>query len=102
MSKSHSNEDQKGIELEILGLFRQVAARRNTPELTPSMVHQRLWYTKGREYPITSVRRALTVLTTKGSLQKLSKTKTGPYGKPEHFWKLDTSGGVDGVQKDLF
>lgn len=101
MSKSHSN-DEKGIEVEILGLFRRIAARRKPPELTPSMVHQRLWYNSGREYPITSVRRAMTVLTKKKSLQKLTKSKTGPYGKPEHFWKYVPSVKTDGIQTDLF
>lgn len=39
--------------------------------------------------PITSVRRAITNLTTKNKLQKCSKEqgmKIGNYGKPNHFW----------------
>lgn len=38
--------------------------------------------------PITSIRRAITVLTDKGKLEKLDEMKEGNYGKPNHKWRL--------------
>ena len=37
--------------------------------------------------PITSVRRALSNLTRDGKLRTSGQTK-GPYGRPEHYWRL--------------
>lgn len=37
--------------------------------------------------PLTSIRRAITVLTNKGILQKTDDKVTGIYGKPEYIWK---------------
>lgn len=42
----------------------------------------------GKDYPITSVRRAMTTLTEEGKLIKLSEMKPGNYGKPNYTWKL--------------
>lgn len=42
---------------------------------------------KGYDYPITSVRRAITTLTDEGKLQKLNSMKEGDYGKPNHTWQ---------------
>ena len=39
--------------------------------------------------PITSIRRALADLTSKGKLTKSSIMKKGPYGKQVHCWKLN-------------
>ena len=38
--------------------------------------------------PITSIRRALTNLTNAEELVKTDKQVKGPYGRPEHLWKL--------------
>jgi hypothetical protein len=38
--------------------------------------------------PITSIRRAITELTSKGRLEKLDKMKKGEYGKNCHCWRL--------------
>lgn len=38
--------------------------------------------------PITSVRRAITNLTTNGDLFKTDKKVNGPYGRPECLWRL--------------
>ena len=40
------------------------------------------------EYPLTSIRRAITNLTRKGLLIKTDETALGIYGKNEHFWKF--------------
>jgi len=39
-------------------------------------------------YPITSIRRALTNLTNKGLLVKTDRFKIGRYGKKTHTWSL--------------
>jgi hypothetical protein len=51
---------------------------------SPSMVYDAL----PEHWPITSVRRAITNLTTAGELVKTNNTVTGMYGKPEHLWSL--------------
>tara|TARA_R110002020_G_scaffold443766_1_gene655058 strand:- start:42715 stop:42900 length:186 start_codon:yes stop_codon:yes gene_type:complete len=38
--------------------------------------------------PITSIRRAITELTSKGKLTKLDRMKKGEYGKNCHCWQL--------------
>jgi len=40
------------------------------------------------DVPLTSVRRALTNLTTERKLTKLSVKTTGKFGRPIHFWAL--------------
>lgn len=43
----------------------------------------------GQKVPITSIRRAITNLTTKGRLRKTDHTKKGVYGKPNYCWVLN-------------
>jgi len=52
--------------------------------LTPTAALKRVF---DNRIPITSVRRALSNLTRDGKLQKSGKTR-GPYGRPEHYWRL--------------
>ena len=54
--------------------------------LSPSMILDKM----NLKCPITSVRRALTDLTSKGKLIKLDKLVMGGYGKKEHLWRLRT------------
>jgi hypothetical protein len=42
----------------------------------------------GLSAPLTSIRRAMTNLTEDGQLVKTDLQRTGPYGKPEHLWRL--------------
>ena len=44
-----------------------------------------------QDYPITSIRRALTNLTNQGLLKKTDKMVMGKYGKKTHTWKLAES-----------
>jgi hypothetical protein len=72
-------------ELEIISVFKRVKTI-----LTPFDV-QRYYEENNPAVPITSIRRAMTNLTEKGKLEKLSKEhgmKDGNYGKPNHYWKL--------------
>lgn len=39
-------------------------------------------------YLVTSIRRAMTDLTSNGDLVKLAKKTTEVYGRPNHYWKL--------------
>ena len=55
----------------------------NKNELTPSEVWEYLM-----EYPLTSIRRAMTNLTEKGKLIKTNTQKVGYYGKANYVWKL--------------
>lgn len=48
---------------------------------------------------LTSVRRALTNLTTKGKLEKTSEMREGNYGKKVHTWKRKRN--TSGNQMDL-
>lgn len=54
--------------------------------LSPSRVHSALG---GDTFgPLTSVRRAVTNLQKAGVLEKLDRRMRGPYGRPEHLWRL--------------
>lgn len=61
--------------------------RHHARPLTPSDVW-RLTSDAGHQWPLTSVRRAITNLTDDGRLVKLARQRTGIYGKPEHHWAL--------------
>ncbi|AIK67782.1 HTH DNA binding protein [Mycobacterium phage Piro94] len=43
---------------------------------------------QGERWLITSVRMQITVLTDEGFLVKTDDQVEGPYGKPEHIWRL--------------
>jgi len=53
---------------------------------TPSDVLDYLVTVLGSTAPITSVRRAITNLTSAGALLKTKHQKTGPYNRPEYCW----------------
>ncbi len=57
---------------------------RNLKEATPSKVHDYILTAS----PLTSIRRALSTLTDDGYLVKTEEQKIGPFGHPEHVWKL--------------
>ncbi len=57
---------------------------RNLKEATPSKVHDYILTAS----PLTSIRRALSTLTDDGYLVKTEEPKIGPFGHPEHVWKL--------------
>lgn len=70
--KNAKNQEEK-----IMVIFQQ------KKELTPSEVWEYLM-----EYPLTSIRRAMTNLTDQGRLRKTNTQKVGYYGKPNYVWKL--------------
>jgi len=65
----------------ILGLFRQHPKR----NWTPDEVHRHLF---GGNVPLTSVRRAITNLTSDGILEKTQYKRRGRFGKDAYAWKL--------------
>ena len=70
--KNAKNQEEK-----IMVIFQQ------KKELTPSEVWEYLM-----EYPLTSIRRAMTNLTDQGRLTKTSIQKIGYYGKPNYVWQI--------------
>lgn len=54
-------------------------------EHSPSEVHAACFEAS---VPLTSTRRALTHLTTRGLLMKLDTKRVGPFGRHEHLWTL--------------
>lgn len=62
----------------IYGLFERLKV-----PLTPSDVSLRF-----KQWPITSIRRAITNLTKDNRLEKMLHMKQGMYGKPEHTWRI--------------
>jgi len=59
--------------------------------MSPSDVWELLTLRTGKRWVLTSVRRAMTDLTTEKKLLKTVKMKPGHYGKPEHIWVLHPS-----------
>ena len=56
--------------------------------LSPNEVAKYIVNTFNREFPITSIRRAITDLTSEGNLEKTDEKKMGNWGKRVHTWKL--------------
>lgn len=58
--------------------------------MTPSDVWA-ITQAAGKQWPMTSIRRAITDLTDeRGALEKTATLRMGPLGKPEHAWRLAT------------
>lgn len=71
-------------EAAVLALFR----RHPDCLLSPSTVCALLNKMLERDWPITSIRRAITNLTEQGHLEKTGNKVTGPLGRPEYRWTL--------------
>ena len=59
---------------------------------TPFEVHEFLMLFHNRDWPITSVRRAITNLTRDGDLVKTNIQRMGPYGKKNYVWRVNNVG----------
>lgn len=55
---------------------------------TPSQIMKR-YDKRWPSVPITSIRRAMNVLTKEGKLIMTDQKFTGLYGKPEHLWRIN-------------
>ena len=71
----------------ILGIFKMFSDENMSPDDVEDYIRQ----VYKRDYPITSIRRALTNLTDQGLLEKTDKMVMGKYGKKTHTWKLAES-----------
>lgn len=69
------------LQEQVLNYFRRNPGR----HYTPAEVHQHF-----TRYPLTSVRRAMTDLTTEGALIKTELMTPGLYGKNNFNWRLNT------------
>ena len=67
----------------VVAIFRRHAGQM----LTPSRVWE-IGRAHGSRWLLTSVRRSITTLTDDGVLVKTPVTAIGPYGRPEHAWRL--------------
>ena len=61
-----------------------LAVMQELKSATPSQVHSRM----NTKAPLTSFRRAINTLTADGYLVKTEEKVMGPFGHPEHVWKL--------------
>lgn len=59
-------------------------------EISPSQILDIVNKHYGLNWPLTSIRRAITNLTEENALVKLQTMKEGIYGKPEHLWKFNS------------
>lgn len=59
-------------------------------EISPSQILEVVNKHYGLNWPLTSIRRAITNLTEENALVKLQTMKEGIYGKPEHNWKFNS------------
>ncbi len=57
---------------------------------TPPQIQLQLNRQHQKDYPLTSIRRAITNLTALGILEKSGDLSPGIYGKPNNVWKLKT------------
>ena len=71
-------------EAAVLALFR----RHPDCLLSPSTVCALLNKMIGRQWLLTSIRRAIPSLTDQGLLEKTSRKAIGPQGRPEYQWQL--------------
>lgn len=63
-------------------------ANKNKP-ISPSQVHKVYGKDFSKNVPLTSIRRAITNLTSKGTLRKTGIMVTGAFGKPEYCWVME-------------
>ena len=91
LNESRSNaKTQDEIILDIFNTFRL------NNGLSPSEVESILIETYNKNWPLTSIRRAISTLTDNGKLTKTSKLRGGKYNKNEHVWKFKSQ-----IRQDL-
>lgn len=57
-------------------------------EMSPSEVWEIVTELLGQAWPLTSVRRAISDLTSSGKLVQTKTKRIGLYGRPEYLWRL--------------
>jgi len=83
LPSEHREKDKKAINQseKILALFKE------NPhcDFTPSEVYLKF----GQQYPLTSIRRAISTLCKAGDLVKTDRKRIGIYGEDNYTWKLN-------------
>jgi len=83
LPSEHREKDKKAINQseKILALFKE------SPhcDFTPSEVYLKF----GQQYPLTSIRRAISTLCKAGDLVKTDRKRIGIYGEDNYTWKLN-------------
>ena len=69
----------------ILSIFMRLPNENFTPNEIEEVCQQ-----NNKDWPITSIRRAINTLTKRGNLAKTSELRKGKYGKNTHTWKFVT------------
>ena len=54
-----------------------------------------------KNWPITSIRRAISTLTDQGKLTKTNELREGRYGKKEHVWHCNREGYTPQIRNDI-
>lgn len=82
LPSEHREHEKKAVNQNenILAFFKQ----NRFADFTPSEV----WLKFGQQYPLTSIRRAITDLTKAGDLVKTDNKRKGIYNEINHTWKL--------------
>jgi predicted transcriptional regulator len=89
MKSFHNTTNESGNQLEI---FTEKAKKQESEILSLMMLYKELSpsdvWKYFQNYPLTSVRRAITNLTNQGFLEKTQNKKIGVYGRSEFVWKI--------------
>lgn len=87
-NKELSKENANSLKQEefITAIFK---ANLNKP-ISPSQIHKVYGKEFSKSVPLTSIRRAITNLTSKEVLRKTSIMVTGAFGKPEYCWVMES------------
>lgn len=83
-----ANEKTERIKDRVLILLKLFGQDNTHPGLTASQVHELNLRAFNKMNQIWSIRPRLTELVEEGVIIKTNKKKLGPYGEPEHYYKL--------------
>ena len=79
-------------------LIQAIYKKNPAKALSPSQILEVTNNYYGLNWPLTSIRRAITNLTEETALIKLPSMIDGIYGKPEHLWRFNSKV----IQQNLF
>ena len=85
-----TNQTELFVEAEVKNFKNQEERVMYFMKSLPKATASEIWtlISLDKEYPITSIRRAMSNLCFDDELHKTKSTKIGLYGKPEHYYEL--------------
>jgi len=83
-------EKAKAATLKQEELISAIYKKNSNKYISPSQIFDVIETYYGLNWPLTSIRRAITNLTDETALIKLPSMVYGIYGKPEHQWKFNS------------